>query len=57
MRKTRQHYGLKNEGGFLTCSIWSIEEMPEPWVLITQDNVRGGMIWDEAQDKFINPPS
>jgi hypothetical protein len=49
-------YAQKNEDGELTQTIHSKVELDAPWVLLDQDFVSSGMVWDEDQGKFIPPP-
>jgi hypothetical protein len=50
-------YAQKDADGNLIATCHSKKPLEAPWFEISQDVVSSGMIWDEAQDKFINPPS
>lgn len=50
-----KHYAQKDADGKLTQTIHTTEVLGDPWILLDQDCVCSGMIWDESTQKFIEP--
>lgn len=49
-------YAKKDIDGKLIQSIHTKEELGEPWILVTQADLRSGMVWDADASEFVIPP-